>query len=546
MKIALCQINTTVGDSLNVDKIVDYMKKAESANADLAVFPELSVVGYPVRDLADYSYFVDKAERDLNTLAKNTKGYKVAIIVGCITKNKNGKPYNSAVYIKNGNIEFIQSKILLPTYDVFDERRNFESAEYQHLLYSDIPIGISVCEDIWGQSTDRNDNKIYNVDPIDNLVEKGARLIINISASPFCIDKWKVRENLLRDVVDMHGVDVVYVNAVGGQDSLIFDGHSMVMTPNGIAAEAASFREDIVFYDTETGTGDIHKSQVDGEVHDALVLGIRDYVKKTGHERVVIGISGGVDSAVISALCCEALSPENVYGVMMPSKYSSEHSISDAQKLMDNLGVPKQNVFTVPIQKQVDAYKEVMDEHVWPGFIEGLTEENLQARVRGAVLLSFANRLDRCLSMTSYNKSEASVGYGTTGAPDTEGAFAVIGDLFKGQVFELANYINRDRELIPNNTLVKPPSAELAFEQFDTDSLPPYPVLDMILKGYIEEFLGVDEIVSKYVIDKQIVSAMVRKVDINEFKRSQVSFCFKVSKTSFGSGRRIPIARKYN
>jgi NAD+ synthase (glutamine-hydrolysing) len=548
MKIALCQINTTVGDfEGNVKKIVEYANTAKNKGADLAVFPELSVTGYPVRDLVDSDWFVEKAESSLAELSALLPT-GISAIVGCVTRNEdNHKPYNSAVLIRSGHIELMQHKTLLPNYDVFDERRNFESSKSQDIFwFKDTPIAISVCEDSWNNEKfvkDNNLKRIYNIDPITNVVRKGAKVIINISASPFYIDKWREREDLLMDIVDEHGVDIIYCNAVGGQDSLVFDGHSVVMTPEGIMAEAASFREDIVLYDTEKGTGDHHTSPAAfwWELKEALVLGIRDYVGKCGFKSVVIGLSGGLDSSVVAALAVEALGKENVTGLLMPSEYSSDHSITDATELANALDIKHRVVPIGPVLTEYKAELDLFSEDI----VTGLSEENLQARIRGNYLMAYANHYPKTMVLSCSNRSESAVGYFTIYG-DAVGGIGPIADCLKGQVYGLANFINSEHKspIIPFNTIYKEPSAELAPGQIDKNSLPPYPVLDEILVLYIEDRLSAKEISERTGYHIALTEKITSMVDRNEFKRQQVPMNIKVSKVNFGLGRRLPIARK--
>lgn len=545
MKIALCQINSTVGAfKENSDKIIEYVRNAKDKGADLAVFPEMCLVGYPPKDLVDAEWFVDKAEAALNELC-DAVPEGIGVIIGSVTHGyPREKPRNSAILVRKGMVEFVQDKTLLPNYSVFDEKRNFESADQQDIVwYKGIPIGIQICEDAWANSTyvsKTNSKNHYTVDPSTVLVRKGAKIIINISASPYYLDKRREREELLTDIVDDHDVSVVYVNAVGGQDSIVFDGGSMVMTPNGIMAQALSFAEDMVMYDTEQGTGEHHINSKD-ELKEAIVLGIRDYVRKCGFTKVVIAASGGIDSSVVLCLAVEALGRHNVSAIGMPSQYSSDGSVNDARELCTNLGV---RFHVIPIGPILEEYRNELDTESGD-FLFGVVEENLQARIRGNIVLAWSNRYADTLVLACSNRSEVAVGYSTIYG-DSCGSLCPIGDVFKTKVYELANTINAERKLapIPFNIIFKEPSAELAPNQFDKNSLPPYEVLDDILVSYLEEHLSPRDITDRKGYDFELTSKITKMVDRNEFKRQQAPLNIKVSKMSFGIERRLPIARK--
>jgi NAD+ synthase (glutamine-hydrolysing) len=540
MKIALCQINTTVGDlSGNAKKIIEYTSRAKRFGCDLAVFPELAVTGYPLRDMVDNSEFVQKSQETLSYIAEKIPS-DIAIIVGCVFGLDGKRPYNAAYFISNNLVEFAQFKSLLPNYDVFDEQRNYSSGENTPkdiVDFKGVKLGISICEDAWANDMPN----LYSVDPIEELVGKGAEMIINISASPFCDGKWDKRRKLMSDIATTHKVPVVYVNSVGGNDSLVFDGGSFVTDKGGnIRSLASEFSECIAFYDTDKTEVIEVNDAVDsiGKVKNALVLGIRDYVRKCGFERVVIGLSGGIDSAVVASLAVEALGKENVTGILMPSGYSSSHSVTDAVELANNLGI---GYVIHEIGTVLEAYKKVLGD-----MVKGLAEENLQARTRGNYLLGYSNSRPKTMVLSTSNRSESAVGYFTIYG-DAVGGIAPIGDLLKTQVYGLANYINSEHKspVIPFNTIHKEPSAELAPNQIDLNSLPPYNVLDEILVLYIEERLSAKEISDRSGNDIELVEKIIKMVERNEFKRQQVPMNIKVSKMNFGLGRRLPIARKF-
>lgn len=541
MKISLCQINTTVGDfDGNIEKIALYTKLSDGA--DLVVFPELTICGYPVFDLASHEWFVMATEKALGRLATMLPPDK-AVIVGFLASNGTSKPYNAAAFIRNRQIEFIQHKMLLPTYDVFDEQRIFSSASKQDVFYyKGKRIGLCICEDIWNNKRyleSQHSASNYSVDPVAMLVRKGAELIVNISASPFWVDKWRTREQLLKNVASEHNITVCYTNLVGGNDSLLFDGHSIIITPDGaVAGEGPTFREGIVNFETDDDIGAriYCDSSVETQLHDAIVLGIRDYVRKTGFENVVIGLSGGIDSAVTAVLAVKAIGNEHVVGVSMPSKFSSDGSKDDAFKLARNLGI---RYLTIPIE----SIKKEYDDSFSPLQTNSLADQNIQARIRGNILMWLSNSEPKTIVLGTSNKSEASVGYCTLYG-DMAAGFCPLADVYKTNVYKLAEYINNLCEVIPCNTISKAPSAELADGQVDTDSLPPYEVLDAILYDYIEERKPPEQIVVDTGYDMKTISRIVRMVDKNEFKRRQAPPTLKVTKTAFGDGRRLPIARK--
>lgn len=544
MKIALAQINQTVGDfPKNAEKICSYIERARRRNADLVVFPELSVTGYPPKDFLDVPAFIDENLRTLDTIASRV--YDISAIVGFVDRNKrrHGKfVHNAAAFIQDHKIVSVHHKSLLPTYDVFDECRYFEPAHtISPVKFMDSILGISICEDIW------NDEEfwprpLYEIDPIENLISYGANVMINISSSPFTVEKHdKIRLRMLIHDAMKYKVPFIYVNQVGGNDDLVFDGNSVVINAQGrLIAQAASFEEDLMVVDIENPAVQIQPrtySPIE-TIHMALIAGLRDYVIKCGFKKVVIGLSGGIDSAVTAALAVEALDNENVVGVLMPSRFSSQGSVDDAVKLSQNLGIAYK---VIPIQDVFETYQKTLQTE-FKGIPFDSTEENLQARIRGNILMALSNKYGY-LVLTTGNKSELAVGYCTLYG-DMSGGFALISDVPKTMVYELARYINREKEIIPLNSIVKPPSAELKPNQFDQDSLPPYDVLDGILKAYVEDARGIDEII-RIGFDEKVVREIIRKVNRNEYKRRQAAPGIKVTSKAFGLGRRMPIAHNF-
>lgn len=545
MRIALGQINTKVGALReNSRKMIDWIERAKLEKADLILFPEMAIPGYPPKDLLEKSGFVEENIQALHRIAEKVEG--ITVVLGFVEPNPEprGKPFfNSAAVIRNGRVISVHRKSLLPTYDVFDEDRYFERASGQELLVLDgARLGVTICEDVWNDR-DYAPRLLYHVDPVQKAVEKGADLIANISASPYTVDKWDERHELLRGEALKYHKHVIYTNLVGANDELIFDGRSVVFSPDGeIIARARDFEEDLLIVDLDSGETAIRPSSSDGmeNAMKALVLGVQDYVRKCGFKKVLLGLSGGIDSALTCAIAVEAIGAENVLGVLMPSQYSSDHSVSDALRLVKNLGIRHE---IIPIAKIFDVYKEVL-QTVFKGAPEDVTEENLQARIRGNLLMSLSNKYGHLL-VTTGNKSEIAVGY-TTLYGDSCGGLAVISDVPKTMVYKLAALINRERELIPRNTIEKPPSAELRPGQKDSDSLPPYDVLDAILAAYIEENLALDQIVERTGYDRKLVHGILRKVDFNEYKRKQMPVGLKITSKAFGFGRRWPIAQGYD
>ena len=546
MKIALAQFNPTVGDfEGNSARILDLAEQAKRRGAELAVFSELCICGYLPLDLLERPAFI---QRNLDALKQVAAQMPLPAIVGYAGRvnpdlQRAGKSVaNKAALIHEGRVVFEQSKMLLPTYDVFDESRYFQPGDKQYVYgLGQEQLGITICEDVWNDKTFWA-SPMYARDPVMELVSQGTSVLINLSASPFTIDKRFLRLGMLRSIALHHKRPVIYVNQVGGNDSLIFDGASVAFTSTGkIAAQAKAFEEDIVLFDTVTGEGDVHEQPSDeiACAYQALVLGTRDYVRKCNFSKAIIGLSGGIDSAVVAAIAVEALGPSNVLGVSMPGPYSSEGSKADAKALACNLKI---EFLTIPIGSVFEAYKQALA----PAFTDrapDTTEENIQARIRGNYLMALSNKFGSMVLSTG-NKSENAVGYCTLYG-DMAGGLAVISDVPKMMVYELANYLNREREVIPRSTLQKPPSAELRPNQKDTDSLPPYELLDRVLKAYIEEVKCPEEIAVETGIDLNLVRNIATLVDRNEYKRKQAAPGLKITSRAFGFGRPFPIAQQF-
>jgi NAD+ synthase (glutamine-hydrolysing) len=543
VKIALGQINPTVGDfSGNAQKIIDYSRQALTAGAGLIVFPEMSVCGYPARDWVEKPAFVAKSRETVERIASETQG--IAVICGLVTPTNSdtGKTVmNSAAFLRNGKVEFVQSKMLLPTYDVFDELRNFAPAREQSLLqFCGRQIALTICEDAWNDKQFWN-RQLYRVDPVEQLMRAGGNFVLNISASPFWVGKRELRCKMLQAIAREYKSPVAMVNQVGGNDQLIFDGSSLVIGPDGaVIAQAKSFEEDLIFFDPNTSSGD-HHEQIEGieaSAHAALVLGVRDYVRKCGFQRVIIGLSGGIDSALTAAIAVEALGPENVMGVGMPSAYSSQGSIDDSRELAANLGIRFE---VLPISSIFNAFRETL-KPLFAGRPEDVTEENIQARIRGNLLMALSNKFGS-LVLSTGNKSEIAVGYCTLYG-DMAGGLDVLADVPKTMVYRLSHYVNSRRLVIPKSTLEKPPSAELRPDQKDSDALPAYDVLDAILEDYIEDNKTAAQIAEAHKFDIKFVQKIISMVERNEFKRQQAAPTLKISEKAFGLGRRFPIAAK--
>jgi NAD+ synthase/NAD+ synthase (glutamine-hydrolysing) len=543
MKIALAQFNPTVGDFAgNSARILSLAAQAKQRGADLAVFSELCLCGYLPQDLLERPVFIDRNHQELKELAARIP---LPSIVGYAGRVKNGAGKsiaNKAALICGGRVVFEQSKMLLPTYDVFDESRYFQPAERQSVFgFNGEQLGITICEDVWN---DKNfwANLRYDRDPVTEIVGQGTTVLLNISASPYTIDKRSLRFEMLRSIAMNHHRPIIYVNQVGGDDSLIFDGASIAITPDGkVAAQAAAFQEDLVLFDTATGQGEIH-AQPHEEIayaYRALVTGTYDYVRKCGFKKVLVGLSGGIDSAVVAATAVDALGAENVLGVSMPGPYSSDGSMRDAASLAKNLGI---ELVTLPITNVFDTYRKALAQAFGERPAD-VTEENIQARIRGNYLMALSNKFESMVLSTG-NKSELAVGYCTLYG-DMAGGLAVISDVPKLMVYELAIWINRERELIPRSTIEKPPSAELRPNQKDEDSLPPYDVLDRILKAYIEDLRSPQEISDHYGFDLKLVRDIALRVDRSEYKRKQAAPGLKITSRAFGFGRPFPIAQKF-
>jgi len=558
VKIALAQINPTVGDFAgNTRKILDFAARAAHLGARLVAFPELAVCGYPPADLLEKRDFLLRAEDALHEIAAQTSDPgRPAILCGTAMPlvSAIGKQVkNVAALLQGGQVAFVQQKMLLPFYDVFDEQRYFEPARQQSLTgICGETLAITICEDAW------NDKgfwprRLYPVDPVEDLMRQwdgfrggetpDPRVILNISASPFWKGKPSVRREMLAALARRHRAIVAMVNQVGGNDSLIFDGSSMVLGPDGrLIAQAASFAEDIVLFDTAPAgpatEPSARRSDDTADIWNALVLGTRDYVRKCGFSKVLIGLSGGIDSALVAAIAVEALGHENVIGVGMPSEFSSSGSIDDARALARNLGIRFE---LLAIHSVFENFQTVLAP-LFAGLPFGLAEENLQSRVRGCLLMTLSNKFG-ALVLTTGNKSEMSTGYCTLYG-DMVGALAVIGDVAKTRVYDLSRYANRDRESIPLATIEKPPSAELRPGQKDTDSLPPYEILDPILEAYVERYCSAEQIARDQNLDVALVRGVLNLVERCEYKRQQAAPVLKVTAKSFGMGRRFPIAAR--
>jgi len=544
MKIALAQFNPTVGDfEGNRARIVALAGEAQSRGADLAVFSELCLCGYPPQDLIERPAFAERNQKELACLAEQIPLPSLVGFVGR-AQDDTGKPVaNSAALIARGKILFEQRKMLLPTYDVFDETRYFQPAVTQSTVVLGVEnLGITICEDCWN---DKNywAQRLYARDPVAELAGKGSTLLLNISSSPYIAGKRALRFDMLRAIAREHKQPLVYVNQVGGDDSLVFDGSSVAFLPDGtIGAQAKSFEEDLVIFDTMGATRDIHPQIADETeaVYRALVLGTRDYVRKCGFHQAVVGLSGGIDSALVVAIAVDALGPQNVRGVAMPGPYSSEGSLRDAQSLAKNLGI---ELLTMPIVDTFQSYRRTLDT-TFSGLPEDTTEENLQARIRGNVLMALSNKFGS-LVLSTGNKSEMAVGYCTLYG-DMAGGLAVISDVPKGMVYDLAKFASGVQGRIPAEIFAKPPSAELRPNQTDQDTLPPYEMLDRILKAYVEDLRSPEEIAANNGIPVDLVRWVALQVDRSEYKRKQAPPGLKVTSKAFSVGRRFPIAQKFS
>ena len=552
MRIALAQINNTVGDlHANAAKIIDFSRRAVDAGAEVVVFPELALTGYPPRDLVEKHSFLDRTAEALNGIADESARLDAALIVGYAARSPERsaiRAQNAAAVIEKGRIVFRQCKMLLPTYDVFDEARYFQPADSQEVCtIRGTRVALVICEDAWNDKQFWERQR-YSRDPIEEQVQQGAELIISVNASPWNLGKRKLREDIFRATAQRFKLPVVYVQMVGGNDQLVFDGTSFAMSACGeLRARATSFAEDLVIFDTRYGTGDNHATDLsaDEAAFDALVLGTRDYIRKCGFRSVLVGLSGGIDSALVAAVAVEAIGKENVTGVGMPGPYSSEHSLTDARALAANLGIRFE---VIPINQGYEAMLQTL-EPLFAGYPADTTEENLQSRLRGMVLMALSNKFGS-LVLTTGNKSEIAVGYCTLYG-DMCGGLAVVSDVPKTMVYRLGRIANCRFERrgaaapIPENTFRKPPSAELRPDQKDTDSLPEYDVLDAILAGYIERYESVPEIAAEVGVPEELVRDIVRKVDRNEYKRQQAAPGLRITPKAFGVGRRFPIAHRF-
>lgn len=546
MKVVIAQMNPTIGDiEGNIKKIAETLGSLDKERPDLIVFPELFLVGYPPRDLLERQWFIENAQEAVAGVRRLSMAYpETGILLGAPIRSSRttGKAlHNSALLICNGQLLFSQHKSLLPTYDVFDEARYFEPASgVGTVKFKGEILGITICEDAWNE-LHMLGIRNYGYDPVEELVKQGAGLLINISASPFQVGKEEQRFRIISNHARKHGVPFLYVNQVGGNDELVFDGRSMFVDKNGEPVRVLpAFSEELAA--VETGISGISGlyTPLDrtGSIYSALVTGIRDYMRKCGFNKAILGLSGGIDSAVTCCLAAEAVGNENVVGVSMPSPYSSTGSVEDSRKLAENLGIEFK---VIPISDIYSSYLGSLEEP-FRGREPDIAEENIQARIRGSIAMALSNKFGYLLLATG-NKSEMSVGYCTLYG-DMSGGLSPIADVPKTMVYDLARFINREREIIPEETITKPPSAELKPDQLDQDTLPPYDVLDGILNYYVDEGYSAEDIIKKG-YDSETVNWVIRNVNRNEYKRKQAAPGLKVTTKAFGIGRRMPIAAKY-
>ncbi len=542
MKIALSQLNYHIGNfDNNVEKIVSEIERAEKEGADLIMFAELAVPGYPPRDFLEFNDFINRCYSSIDEIAKHCNNIAAVVGTPVFNPNKKGKPlHNAAAILYDGKVQKYVRKTLLPNYDIFDEYRYFEpNKEFEVVEYKGKKFAVTICEDLWNVQ----DNPLYTVNPMDELVEQNPEIIINIAASPFDYKQAETRKDVLKRNAIRYKLPLFYVNHVGAQTELLFDGGSLVMNSKGdIVKELKYFEEDFAIVET-SGIENMNpvKTAKPSEIsliHDALVMGVKNYFGKLGFKKAIIGLSGGIDSAVTAVIAVEALGNENVYNVMLPSRFSSDHSVNDAVKLAKNLKTPYD---IISIEKTFNALEETLKPY-FKGLPFNIAEENLQARARGVILMGLSNKFGYILLNTS-NKSEAAVGYGTLYG-DMNGGLSVLGDVYKTKVFELARYINREKEVIPENIIMKPPSAELRPDQKDSDSLPDYDILDVILYHYIEQRKGPKEIIEMG-YDAALVQRILKMVNTNEYKRYQTPPILRVTPKAFGMGRRMPIVARY-
>jgi NAD+ synthase (glutamine-hydrolysing) len=543
MKIALAQLNYHIGNfDGNLQKMLKSVEKAKAEKADLICFGELATCGYPPRDFLEFDDFIRRCYASIEELVRVSHG--IGIIVGSPTRNPvpEGKDlYNSVYLLYAGEIQHVQHKALLPTYDIFDEYRYFEPAtEFKTVNFKGKRLALTVCEDIWNVG---NENPLYKVCPMDELIGQKPDLMINVSASPFTYTQAETRIGVVRANVERYGIPMFYVNHVGAQTDVIFDGGSIVMSPNGnVYDEMPYFDECLRLFDlNEVMAGERVQEQPKDKIaliHDAIIIAIRDYFGKLGFKKAILGLSGGIDSAVTAVMAVRALGNENVRGILLPSQHSSDHSVTDARQLATNLGMQHD---VIPIEPMYEAFAGALKSYFW-AYPQNVTEENIQARVRGTLLMAMSNKFGNILLNTT-NKSEMAVGYGTLYG-DLCGGLAVLADIYKTEVYALAEYINKNSEVIPANSIAKPPSAELRPGQKDSDSLPPYEILDPLLFNYIECRQGPRELIEMG-FDQALVARVVRMVNTNEFKREQAPPVIRVSTKAFGMGRRLPIVGKY-
>lgn len=550
MKIATAQLNYHIGNfDFNLEKMKLAIEKACIDNADIIVFSELAVCGYPPRDFLEFPDFINRCQNTIQKLA--TLSNQIAIVVGCPTKNpeREGKDlFNSAYFLHNGKVQQVIHKTLLPTYDVFDEYRYFEpNKNFEVITFQNKKIAITICEDLWNVG---NENPLYTICPMDELMKHQPNFIINLSASPFDYNHANDRKQVLKANCECYNLPIFYVNQIGANTELIFDGGSLIMNADGtVHDELKYFEEEIKVFELNDKNQfiDAHIAIQDFKekenlkpklIHDALILGIKDYFQKLTFKKAILGLSGGIDSAIVLYLAVKALGKENVWAVLMPSQFSSEHSINDAILLANNLGVQYD---VINIQSPFESFLEELEAQ-FSGTSFGIAEENLQARVRGNILMALSNKFGNILLNTS-NKSEAAVGYGTLYG-DMCGGLSVIGDIYKTEVYELANFINASKEIIPMNIINKAPSAELRPNQKDSDSLPEYDILDPILFHYIENRIGPKELIAMG-YNAELVNKILKLVNTNEYKRHQTPPVLRVSPKAFGVGRRMPIVGKY-
>ena len=542
MKIALSQLNYHIGNfDNNVEKIITEISKAEKEGAELIVFAELAVSGYPPRDFLEFKDFVQRCNNSIETIADYCNNIAAIIGTPVFNNNPKGKPlYNAAAFCHEGKVQHYTKKTLLPNYDIFDEYRYFEpNNRFNIIEFKGKRIALTICEDLWNVQ----DNPLYTVNPMDELMQQQPDLMINIAASPFNYKQAETRKDVLAKNTLQYQLPLVYVNHVGAQTELLFDGGSLVMNKKGeIINELNYFEEDFSIVDIDTLDSATKKVQPDTSgielIHDALVMGVRNYFQKLGFKKAILGSSGGIDSAVTAAIAAKALGHKNVYNVLLPSRFSSDHSVNDAVQLAENLQSPYD---IIEIENTFNALEKTLQPY-FKGLPFNVAEENLQARARGVILMGLSNKFGHILLNTS-NKSEAAVGYGTLYG-DMNGGLSVLGDVYKTQVFELARFINRDKEIIPENIITKPPSAELRPDQKDSDSLPDYNILDVILYQYIEERKGPKEIIAMG-YEEALVNRILKMVNTNEYKRYQTPPILRVSSKAFGMGRRMPIVARY-